>query len=70
MAIMTFEAMMKFRRQYRDGISTSYSGWLHMLSVLAVGLAVISYALSQLQSATLLEWLTFPVVIVLVNFAE
>ena len=70
MAIMTFEAMMKFRRQYRDGISTSYSGWLHMLSVLAVGLAVIGYALSQLQSATLLEWLTFPVVIVLVNFAE
>lgn len=41
MTIMTFEAMLRFRRQYRDGISTYYSGWLHMLSVLAVGLAVI-----------------------------
>jgi hypothetical protein len=68
--MMTLAAMTKFRDQYRETISASYSGWIHMLSVLVVGLGVIIYALSQLQAASLLEWLIFPLVMLLVNFAE
>jgi hypothetical protein len=70
MALMTLEAMTKFRDQYRKGIATRYSGWVHMFSVLLVGLGVIIYALSQLNSASLMEWLIFPTVMLLVNFAE
>jgi hypothetical protein len=70
MAIMTLAAMTKFRQQYRAGIATSYSGWVHMITVLAVGLGVIIYALFQLQSASLLEWLVFPLTMLMVNFAE
>lgn len=70
MALMTLEAMTQFRYQYRQSIAASYSGWIHMVSVLVVGLAVIIYALSQLQSASLLEWLIFPAMMLVVNFAE
>lgn len=70
MALMTLEAMVKFRNQYRASIASSYNGWLHMLSVLLVGLGIIIYALTQLQSVSLVEWLMFPVVMLLVNFAE
>ena len=70
MALMTSDAMVRFRNQYRASIAASYSGWLHMLSVLCVGLAVITYALSHLNAVSLMEWLMFPVVMLLVNFAE
>lgn len=70
MAIMTLAAMTKFRQQYRAGIATSYSGWVHMITVLTVGLGVIIYAVLQLQSASLLEWLVFPLTMLVVNFAE
>ncbi len=70
MAIMTLAAMTKFRQQYRASIATSYSGWVHMITVLAVGLGVIIYAVLQLQSASLLEWLVFPLTMLVVNFAE
>ncbi|MFT4763344.1 MAG: hypothetical protein ACI9OH_000430 [Oleispira sp.] len=70
MAIMTLAVMTKFRQQYRAGIATSYSGWVHMITVLTVGLGVIIYAVLQLQSASLLEWLVFPLTMLMVNFAE
>jgi hypothetical protein len=70
MAIMTLAAMTKFRQQYRASIATSYSGWVHMITVLAVGLGVIIYAVLQLQSVSLLEWLVFPLTMLVVNFAE
>ncbi|MFT4906108.1 MAG: hypothetical protein ACI978_000165 [Oleispira sp.] len=70
MAIMTLAAMTKFRQQYRAGIATSYSGWVHMITVLTVGLGVIIYAVLQLQSVSLLEWLVFPLTMLVVNFAE
>lgn len=70
MAMMTLESMIKFRDKYREDISTNYSGWVHMLSVLAVGVAVISYSISQVQSATFGEWLVFPAMMLAVNFAE
>jgi hypothetical protein len=70
MAIMTLAAMTRFRQQYRASIATSYSGWVHMITVLAVGLGVIIYAVLQLQSASLLEWLVFPLTMLVVNFAE
>ncbi len=70
MAMMTLAAMTKFRGQYRETIAASYSGWIHMLSVLVVGLVVIIYSLLQLQSPSLQEWLIFPAVMLLVNFAE
>lgn len=70
MAIMTLAAMIRFRQQYREGIAKSYSGLLHMLSVLTVGLGIIIYALYQLQSASWIEWLVFPITMLVVNFAE
>jgi len=70
MAMMTLEAMTKFRDKYREGISTGYSGWVHMFSVLLVGLSIIFYALFQLHSVSWIEWLIFPAMILLVNFAE
>jgi hypothetical protein len=70
MAMMTLAAMTKFREHYREGIANGYSGWVHMLTVLAVGLGVIIYSLLQLQTVSWMEWLVFPAVIVLVNFAE
>jgi hypothetical protein len=70
MTMMTLVAMTKFRKQYRAGIVKSYRGWIHMLSVLAVGLGTIIYALSQLQSAAWVEWMVFPLTMLMVNFAE
>jgi hypothetical protein len=70
MTMMTLAAMTKFRQQYRAGIAKSYRGWIHMLSVLAVGLGTIIYALSQLQFADWVEWMVFPLTMLMVNFAE
>ncbi|MFQ3172331.1 MAG: hypothetical protein ACI9DG_002372 [Oleispira sp.] len=70
MTMMTLAAMTKFRQQYRAGIAKGYRGWIHMLSVLAVGLGTIIYALSQLQFAAWAEWMVFPLTMLMVNFAE
>lgn len=70
MTKMTLEAMAKFRANYRHDIKASYNGWLHMLSVLAVGLAVIIFSFSQLASVSVFEILVFPVTLLVVNFAE
>ena len=70
MTKMTLEAMAKFRANYRHDIKASYNGWLHMLSVLAVGLAVIIFSFSQLASVSVFEILVFPMTLLVVNFAE
>ena len=70
MAKMTLEAMTRFRYLYRTGISSRYSGWIHMLSVLAVGLGTIIYSLSQVQQGSLIEWMVFPLTMLVVNFSE
>lgn len=70
MSLMTLSAMAKFRETYRKNISSSYNGWLHMFSVLLVGLGVIGYSFHQLLDASLLEWLVFPLTMLVVNFAE
>lgn len=70
MTMMNLEAMAKFRAIYRQNISANYSGGLHMLSVLLVGLAVIAFSLSQLAFVYLSEWIVFPLTMLLVNFAE
>lgn len=70
MTKMTLEAMAKFRANYRHDIDASYNGWLHMLSVLAVGLAVIVFSFSQLASVSVFEILIFPLTLLVVNFAE
>jgi sterol desaturase/sphingolipid hydroxylase (fatty acid hydroxylase superfamily) len=67
---MTLEHMYKFRKKYRANIGRFYSGWLHMLFVLTVAIAVISYALMQTQQVTLTQWLVFPLTMVVVNFSE
>jgi hypothetical protein len=67
---MTLGAMTKFRAIYRKDISASYNGWLHMVSVLLVGIGVVGYSLSQLLDASLWEWLVFPLTMLVVNFAE
>lgn len=68
--MMTLESMKQFRQKYRANIASSYSGWVHMASVLAVGLSIIFYTLLQLQTVSWSEWLVFPLVMLLVNFAE
>lgn len=70
MAMMSKAAMVKFRDHYRQGISPSYNGWVHMLSVLLVGLAVIVYSLSQLEAVSFSQGLVFPFTLLVVNFAE
>lgn len=70
MAIMTLEAMAKFRALYRQSIGSNYNGWLHMFSVLLVGLGVIFYSLSRLESVSLYEYAFFPLTLFVVNFAE
>ncbi len=67
---MTPQAMEKFRGKYRADISSSYSGWLHMVFVLLVGVSVISYGLMQINDVSWLEWLVFPLTMLVVNFAE
>ncbi len=62
--------MEAFRKNYRANISNWYNGWLHMLSVLTVGLAAIGYSVVQLSDISLFEWLTLPITIIVVNFAE
>lgn len=59
-----------FRARYRAGISPHYSGWLHMLVVLATGVAVILWAAFSLHQVQMAEWLMLPLAMVLVNFAE
>ena len=67
---MTPQAMEAFRQRYRADISSSYNGWLHMGSVLAVGLSVIVFALYLVEAASLLQWAVFPLTLLIVNFAE
>ncbi len=68
--IMNRDAMLAFRQRYRADISRYYCGWLHMLSVAAIGLAVIGYSIAQLRQPELGDWLLLPATLVLVNFAE
>lgn len=70
MATFSTDTMQRFRYTYRENISPNYNGWIHMLSVLTVGLCVIGYALSQLNHASFQEWLVFPLTMLAVNFAE
>lgn len=70
MKLMTAAAMIKFRANYRQAISSGYNGWLHMLSVLLVAVVVIAYCFSQLLSVSFSEWLVFPMTLLVVNFAE
>lgn len=67
---MNRDAMLAFRERYRAEIGRHYSGWLHMLSVAAIGTAVITYALAQLDQVSAKELLTLPATLLLVNFAE
>ncbi|WP_299728351.1 hypothetical protein [uncultured Endozoicomonas sp.] len=67
---MNHSAMEAFRSNYRLAITPGYNGWLHMFSVVAVGLLVIIFSLFQLQSVSTLEWFVFPVTMLAVNFAE
>lgn len=57
---MTPQAMEKFREKYRAAISPSYSGWLHMVFVLLVGVSVIVYCLLNSDNASWREWTIFP----------
>ena len=70
MALMSRQAMEAFRATYREGISKLYSGWVHMFTVASIGLAVIIYSLGQVQQASVMEWLVFPLTMLIVNFAE
>ena len=67
---MNLTSMESFRSRYRADISTSYNGWVHMFTVLIVGLAVIVGAFVNIESVSLAEWLTLPITLVMVNLAE
>lgn len=68
--VMRIESMESFRQTYREGIAPRYNGWLHMLTVSAIAIVVISFALAQLHQVQWVEWLVFPFTMLLVNFAE
>lgn len=70
MTSMTATAMQGFRSQYRAGISPRYNGWLHMFIVAAIGTVIITSSLGQLAQVSVLEWLSVPVTLLTVNFAE
>jgi hypothetical protein len=70
MAKMTVKSMTAFRQKYRGDIHQFYSGWWHVLSVFGLGLSVIGYSLFQLEEVSIGEWMLFPVVMLLMNFAE
>ncbi|MGB0895006.1 MAG: sterol desaturase family protein [Parashewanella sp.] len=67
---MNQSAMEAFRTKYRQTISKYYSGWLHMFSVLIVGLIVMLYAAGQLNNVEAIEWLALPITLLVVNFCE
>ncbi|RYV02164.1 hypothetical protein SOPP22_11415 [Shewanella sp. OPT22] len=67
---MNLKAMENYRTKYRSEVGRFYNGWVHMLSVAIVGILAISYFISQVNQPTLLEWLTLPITILCVNFAE
>jgi hypothetical protein len=47
-----------------------YNPWVHLAFPSLVGLTAISVSLSLLERPTVFEWLTVPIVFVLVNFNE
>jgi len=63
-------AMQAFRGKYRKAISPKYNGYYHMAIVFIVAMSVIVFALIQIDKASVSQWLVFPLVIILVNFAE
>ena len=67
---MNLKAMLAFRKKYRSTIGQYYSGQLHMLSVVSIGVSIIIFSLYQLNNPSLFEWLTLPITILSVNFAE
>lgn len=67
---MNIKAMHKFRETYRKNISKSYNGYLHILSVFLIGLSVIFYSITMLDNVSLAEYISVPMTIIVVNFAE
>ena len=60
----------EFRQRYRDGISPSYSGWLHGTFVFGVGGAEMLYCFSQVQGLALWHYLLIPAALLFTNVGE
>ncbi len=67
---MNHKAMETFRSKYRSEIGKLYNCWVHLLSVTLVGISSIILFISQIENPTILEWLTLPITVLCVNFAE
>ncbi|WP_170308308.1 fatty acid hydroxylase family protein [Parashewanella tropica] len=64
------EKIVAFRQNYRANMSAHYHPHFHFFFVFSVGFVVILYSVLQLKQISVLEWLTVPITLVCVNFAE
>lgn len=61
---------LKFRESYRAGISPWYNGYVHVIAVFATGFLALGWMFSQVQEASVVEWLTLPLTLIIWNFIE
>lgn len=59
-----------FRADYREKISSWYSGPAHVVMIYAIGLAGIFYFVRQIDAPAWYEWLTIPVAFMIANVFE
>lgn len=65
------EAVQAMRESYRSElIGPRYNGYAHLAFTLGFGGIIIAWCISQLQSPSILEWLTIPFAFLYANFAE
>ncbi len=59
-----------YRATYRERVAGWYNGWLHVFIIYTIGLTALYIYISNMQSITLLEWLTVPLTFLMCNFFE
>ena len=59
-----------YRATYRERVAGWYNGWLHVVIIYTIGLTALYIYISNMQSITLLEWLTVPLTFLMCNFFE
>jgi hypothetical protein len=59
-----------YRATYRERVAGWYNGWLHVFIIYTIGLTALYIYISNMQSISLLEWLTVPLTFLMCNFFE
>ena len=58
------------RARLQARISARYSPWLHLSATLGIGIVALALGVARVHHATLLEWLTVPLTLLVANGAE